>query len=391
MALSKALGDIHFERFSWSGSNSHRARCRAATALRQHIRNCTNIYPQQDHFIIAHSHGGNVVLYALRDKDIADSVRGVVCLSTPFIHCRHRVLGPAGLIPVGLLAYFMYLWTVFRIQDGILAAAHRMPLPILNRTGMHIFEEFFTFILLFLFGVVCPLGLLALIHWFVTRWFSVPDLDAAMEALEESFQFPVMTPGSLLVIRSHGDEASGALVTSQFFSLVLTVLSRSLTVIIKRGAWLIELTLEWSLQKQLGYGILITVAGFTALLSTEIRIIKLFGCVVLMLAVIVLIPLGIPLLGMLVIAIAGVPLLVLLTLITLVSAPFGLDTALLAPKFEITAEATPPGKVTVFELSSEVATSLWHSAPYGSQEAFREITSWIRSLRSDLTTKRGRY
>lgn len=29
-ALGKSLGDVRFERFSWSGANSHRARCRAA-------------------------------------------------------------------------------------------------------------------------------------------------------------------------------------------------------------------------------------------------------------------------------------------------------------------------------------------------------------------------
>src|SRR2546421_3776899 len=89
-ALAKVLGSVHFERFAWSGSNSHSARCRAATDLRQHIRDCKGSYPLQDHFLIAHSHGGNVVLYALRDKTAAASVRGVICLSTPFIQCRHR-------------------------------------------------------------------------------------------------------------------------------------------------------------------------------------------------------------------------------------------------------------------------------------------------------------
>jgi len=95
--LTEALPTVHFERFIWSGSNSHYSRSSAAIKLRRHIRECTIRYATQDHYIIAHSHGGNVVLYALRDDSTAKCVRGVVCLSTPFINCRKRELGTAGL------------------------------------------------------------------------------------------------------------------------------------------------------------------------------------------------------------------------------------------------------------------------------------------------------
>jgi Alpha/beta hydrolase family len=101
-ALSRSLGDgVQVEPFQWSGSNSHYARSRAATALRQHIQKCSERYFGANQFVIAHSHGGNVALYALRDPEVQRQVRGTVCLSTPFIYCRRRELGQGGLASVG--------------------------------------------------------------------------------------------------------------------------------------------------------------------------------------------------------------------------------------------------------------------------------------------------
>lgn len=46
-------------------------------------------YPHARHFIIAHSHGGNIVCYALRDHpELAQNIAGVITLSTPFLHAN---------------------------------------------------------------------------------------------------------------------------------------------------------------------------------------------------------------------------------------------------------------------------------------------------------------
>jgi hypothetical protein len=75
---------VEFYAPSWSGSNSHRGRIQAAKDLAAHIDLVAAKHPGVPHFIIGHSHGGNVALYALRYATKTDPVLGVCCLSTPF-------------------------------------------------------------------------------------------------------------------------------------------------------------------------------------------------------------------------------------------------------------------------------------------------------------------
>ena len=109
--LHKALGiPCVVTQFEWSGGNREWDRLCAAGAeadfsdkparttssaqtptLRKHIAQ----YPGAAHILIAHSHGGNVCLAALNDPDTRQAVRGLVCLSTPFINVRARADSPA--------------------------------------------------------------------------------------------------------------------------------------------------------------------------------------------------------------------------------------------------------------------------------------------------------
>jgi hypothetical protein len=77
----------------WSGENSLVARARAADMLATHVRELARLGTDVPHFIIAHSHGGNVALNALRHSATASLVRGVACLSTPFLYVRTRRIG----------------------------------------------------------------------------------------------------------------------------------------------------------------------------------------------------------------------------------------------------------------------------------------------------------
>lgn len=89
--VTKRLGDaISFEVFPWSGSNNHAARVRASEALRQQLLDTIARHPMSRHFVIAHSHGGNVARYALRERRLRERMGGLVCLATPFISCEPR-------------------------------------------------------------------------------------------------------------------------------------------------------------------------------------------------------------------------------------------------------------------------------------------------------------
>jgi hypothetical protein len=85
---------------SWSGSNSVRAREGAAQALVEQLKEDFNRFPTASHFLIAHSHGGNIVLDAARTADVGAQISGIVAMSAPFVSCRRSGITTAG----GLLA-----------------------------------------------------------------------------------------------------------------------------------------------------------------------------------------------------------------------------------------------------------------------------------------------
>ena len=111
-------------RFQWSGHNSHRARLRAARDLTGQLRETIAEFPDAEHHLIAHSHGGNVVLYALRDPVLSDRIASVVTLATPFIHARARPPEPAFLVLRWLICSLGLLpGTILGILAVLFAAA----------------------------------------------------------------------------------------------------------------------------------------------------------------------------------------------------------------------------------------------------------------------------
>lgn len=77
--------DLEIDRFEWSGENSHRARIKAGRELAAHLERQYARDPMIRHFIIAHSHGGNVALYAHKHLDKAKHALGIAMLGTPFL------------------------------------------------------------------------------------------------------------------------------------------------------------------------------------------------------------------------------------------------------------------------------------------------------------------
>ncbi|MGH7513765.1 MAG: hypothetical protein ACREOQ_12665 [Gemmatimonadales bacterium] len=76
--------------FKWSGRNSHKMRLRASKELELHLNEATRANPGAKHFVVAHSHGGNVALYALRQRALQMRLAGLATLATPFILCEER-------------------------------------------------------------------------------------------------------------------------------------------------------------------------------------------------------------------------------------------------------------------------------------------------------------
>jgi hypothetical protein len=91
--LRKVLGEAgegaHVVLFNWSGGNSVFARAKAARDLVLHLEALQDHYPEARHYVVAHSHGGNVALYAaslLQKRKLS----GIACLATPFLQARPR-------------------------------------------------------------------------------------------------------------------------------------------------------------------------------------------------------------------------------------------------------------------------------------------------------------
>ena len=107
--LQKELGEkvVFHDDFQWSGWPSHLARHRAGRRFRDYLLNLTEREPGR-HFVIGHSHGGMVALYALRDAVLGQKIEGLVTLSTPFLVARARELSLLGWLAGALTAVALF-------------------------------------------------------------------------------------------------------------------------------------------------------------------------------------------------------------------------------------------------------------------------------------------
>jgi hypothetical protein len=110
--LTKLPANTQFESFNWSGRNSIAARTRAANDLREHLRCSLREHPKDCHVLLAHSHGGTIANEAVRGSDLDGTVRGLICLATPFAYLVSPSLGrlQTGILALASLCYAAY-WT----------------------------------------------------------------------------------------------------------------------------------------------------------------------------------------------------------------------------------------------------------------------------------------
>ena len=196
-ALRKSLPDHEVEfddGFVWGHDkwtrfldNTESTRSRAIDKLKEHLRSRTG-RSSAFHFVVAHSHGGNVALQAMNDETVRESTTGVVCLATPFLFARDRQ------IPVRLL-----IWCVVAL--GILGAV-LYENPTYLSAGLRY-------------------ALIALIAFYTLVLVVLLPPFRGKDAPAQNYRSVEEMDGKLMVIRPSGDEASGLLRTNQFITWCL--------------------------------------------------------------------------------------------------------------------------------------------------------------------------
>jgi hypothetical protein len=120
-ALRKQLpGDLVIRRFPWSGANRNSDRIEAGKRLAAALKENLASYPDAAHFVIAHSHGGNLALYALNDPRLQQGLSGIICMNTPFISATRRDAEQLffGLGVLFIIAYVVWVASGFAIIAG---------------------------------------------------------------------------------------------------------------------------------------------------------------------------------------------------------------------------------------------------------------------------------
>ena len=91
--LTAASGSrCSFRRCTWTGANRQADRVLAVEKLRRRLTNQFKTSKNVRHFVVAHSHGGNIALTTALAPEIGSRLSGVVCLNTPFLVTVERTL-----------------------------------------------------------------------------------------------------------------------------------------------------------------------------------------------------------------------------------------------------------------------------------------------------------
>lgn len=188
------------EVFRWSGANRHNRRRDAADELVQFLDVGIDVDPHRPIHIIAHSHGGNVALYALRS--LVEMRRelpliSLTTLATPFIVMQPRSLAPTARWILAVIAVLFAIFELLWLTGGNRVIARDV-----------------------LIG-----GLAA--WWLVTALGAgrryghrLRDVITGIDARPAARALTATVPPEVrfLALRSSGDEASGVLVAGQFVS-----------------------------------------------------------------------------------------------------------------------------------------------------------------------------
>lgn len=187
------------EPFIWTGANNHRQRLKAGIDLATTLRDEERI-PGDRRILVGHSHGGNVILYALRELStlgIEKQIDGVVTLATPHLTASTRPLKDSfsviGILGGGIVYAAICYFYVFALYDLLEKISESINLIIGG--------------LLFTIGLF---GIIGYIHGLIhENWHDHVVKLANVQANKIQAVTPPVTP--LLCVTVTGDEALGAL------------------------------------------------------------------------------------------------------------------------------------------------------------------------------------
>ena len=359
-AIAKAFPDaVEFRRFVWSGGNSISARQAAAAELRGQILADPVMAEGARHFLVAHSHGGNIALYALRDPQVRERITGVATLATPFLIAKKRDLGNQGLILFCAgLSVWCFLAAVL-IRRFFWPGAELLP-PILGAS------------------------LFLLLTWLIVRH------HQRAGTIAEQLQLHPPLHGRLWIGRMSGDEATAGLQTGH---LAATVVAQINLFFARAYEWSEQTgtaswwTSVWRLAAGVGVAVLVWSVG--KLIGVDDRPAPVLAAFVvgigigLLIAVWGLLPQAprtvVPLAAAVVAPLA-------FALAILLVLPFGPGVAFYSFLLEMSAEAAPIGTWTIHQYEPrlagamsgrEAAPSLTHSWVYEQPEVLEDVTTWM--------------
>lgn len=96
-AVGSGIPGIQWDPFPWSGENREADRRAAAAKFASKLRNAISTARDACHVVVAHSHGGNVALWAIGqlDEHECSRVAGLATMGTPFLHFAPRRISEA--------------------------------------------------------------------------------------------------------------------------------------------------------------------------------------------------------------------------------------------------------------------------------------------------------
>lgn len=323
------MEDVIIREFRWSGLNRFSARERAVIELRNQISQVSSEFPSAAHYLIAHSHGGNIAMLALKEEAVSKCISGVVCLATPFLHIskRRSLLGSKlvdnsigllfGLLCVGSIGLAGYLYII----DKSVAAM-----------------------------IVLMIGLIAFVY-------GVSKLSSRAPTLHRLLQLhglPESIKCDALLVRSTEDEASDALTFVHVYSrLIYFTYAYPQELLFKAPIFLlVKLNMLADLKLpvvKINLRVVLLLLSFGSFLFENVE----FGVLLAMLAL-ASTSVGIALLMVIIllaIVIIYLPVAAILSILLIpLGVAFGPDVCFLAAYLNVSAEDTPPGEWRVLRL-----------------------------------------
>lgn len=205
-ALRKRLEDpnpgvVDVRQFEWTGANRHTDRIVAGAALSKQIEEQLLSYPDAQHVLVGHSHGGNVALYAMRSPILDGRVAGIVCLNTPFICATPRSV--ASLLSMTYALVNLSLLLAACLSGALLAAIAAVHIQYAHVNDAWSFE------LIGYYYVLAPVFLISGVIGILLLWRRaklIQWLKNRQEGLLETLQHPPITRTRIASVWTSSDE-----------------------------------------------------------------------------------------------------------------------------------------------------------------------------------------